>query len=207
MEAQSREILDLCEAALRGDADSQSVLGDRYRLGDGVDQDFAEAVRWFQLAADQGVAQAQCNLGGMFYEGSGVPHDFAKATHWNRLAAEQGHARAEFNLGAMYQFGEGVPEDAVQAVRWYRLAAEQGEATAQNNLGGMLCRAQVCRWISPKGHTGSGLRRSKVMRTRNAVSVRCTKSAKACRKMMSRRKTGWGLLPHRGMPRRSGGWG
>jgi TPR repeat protein len=34
-----------------------------YEYGYGVVQDYAEAVRWFRLAAEQGHAKAQYNLG------------------------------------------------------------------------------------------------------------------------------------------------
>ena len=36
-----------------------------YDNGDGVLQDYAEAIRWYQLAADQGYARAQFRLGVM----------------------------------------------------------------------------------------------------------------------------------------------
>ena len=38
-------------------------LGHCYRSGNGVTQDLAEAVRWYQKAADQGDADAQFALG------------------------------------------------------------------------------------------------------------------------------------------------
>ena len=42
-----------------GDALLQAILGDMYRKGQGVPQDYAEAVKWYRLAADQGDAGAQ----------------------------------------------------------------------------------------------------------------------------------------------------
>ena len=40
-----------------------------YEHGEGVPQDYAEAVRWYRLAADQGYASAQYNLGVMYNNG------------------------------------------------------------------------------------------------------------------------------------------
>ena len=40
-----------------------------YRLGKGVSQDHAEAVKWCLLAAEQGYAKAQYNLGIIYYKG------------------------------------------------------------------------------------------------------------------------------------------
>src|SRR5271155_3469828 len=50
-------------AASRGDATSQNNLGAIYDKGNGVAQDYVEAVKWYRKAADQGFAQAQANLG------------------------------------------------------------------------------------------------------------------------------------------------
>ena len=41
-----------------GDADAQYNLGLMYVLGEGVEQDFKEAVKWYQKAADQGDADS-----------------------------------------------------------------------------------------------------------------------------------------------------
>ena len=61
-----------------------------YDKGQGVPQDYAEAVKWYRLAAEQGDADAQYNLGVMYDNGQGVPQDYAEAVKWYRLAAEQG---------------------------------------------------------------------------------------------------------------------
>ena len=58
-----------------------------YGKGRGVEQDHAEAVHWFRMAADQGDAQAQLNLGVKYYYGEGVPQDYLSAYVWSNLAA------------------------------------------------------------------------------------------------------------------------
>jgi len=72
-----------------------------YRLGEGVGQDHAEAVRWYRLAADQGDSSAQNNLGYMYYRGEGVGQDHAEAARWYRLAADQGNSSAQENLSRL----------------------------------------------------------------------------------------------------------
>ncbi len=67
-----------------------------YDNGQGVPQDYAEAVKWYRMAAEQGDAKAQSNLGFMYDNGQGVPQDYAEAAKWFRLAAEQGDADAQF---------------------------------------------------------------------------------------------------------------
>jgi TPR repeat protein len=99
--------------------------------------DYAEAVRWYRLAADQGYAYAEYNLGWMYDKGEGVPQNDAEAVRWYRLAADKGYAAAQSSLGWMYDKGEGVPQNDAEAVRWYRLAADKAHAYAEYNLGRM----------------------------------------------------------------------
>jgi len=46
-------------AATGGNAEAQFAMGERYRLGQEVAQNWFEACRWYQMAAEQGHAQAQ----------------------------------------------------------------------------------------------------------------------------------------------------
>jgi TPR repeat protein len=105
--------------------------------GQGVKQDYAEAIRLYRKAANQGDAHAQSILGVMNCNGQGVKQDYAEAARLYRKAADQGHANAQLNLGNMYNNGYEVKQDYAEAVRWYRKAADQGDADAQSNLGFM----------------------------------------------------------------------
>ena len=116
-------------------ADTLYQLGEMYRSGYGVTQDYSEAVKWYTKAAEQGYANAQCNLGNSYYNGRGVEQDYSEAVKWYRKAAEQGNANAQNNLGLCYDNGQGVTQDYSEAVKWYIKAAEQGNADAQCNLG------------------------------------------------------------------------
>jgi uncharacterized protein len=58
-----------------------------YLFGYGVAQDYNEAVKWFQLAADQGFAWGQFNLGRMYNNGQGVVKNYMQAYEWFSLAA------------------------------------------------------------------------------------------------------------------------
>jgi len=60
-----------------------------YETGQGVPQNYAEAVKWYHAAAERGEPQAQFNLGVFYEHGQVVPQDFAEAAKWYRLAAEQ----------------------------------------------------------------------------------------------------------------------
>lgn len=57
-------------------------------------QDYAQAVKWYRLAAEQGYAEAQNNLGGMYYAGKSVPQDFSSAHMWFNVSGANGHQSA-----------------------------------------------------------------------------------------------------------------
>ena len=65
-----------------------------YRNGKGVPQDYAEAVKWYRLSADQGNADAQYNLALMYHKGQGVPQDNVMAHMWYNIASANGHSKA-----------------------------------------------------------------------------------------------------------------
>ena len=75
--------------AEQGNATAQNNLGVMYAKGQGLPQNFAQAVVWYRKAADQGDAGAQFNLGGMYEDGQGVPKDYAQAHMWFSLAASR----------------------------------------------------------------------------------------------------------------------
>ena len=135
--ANTQDIEQLRKDAEQGDATAQYNLGVMYAEGQGVPQDYQQAVNWFRKAAEQGYASAQYNLGFSYATGEGVPQDYQEAVNWWRKAAEQGYTSAQFNLAVMYAEGRGVPQDYQEAVGWYRKAAEQGHDSAQYNLGAM----------------------------------------------------------------------
>ncbi|MFC1492271.1 tetratricopeptide repeat protein, partial [Nitrospinota bacterium] len=57
---------------LKGNAAAQFNLGQMYRRGQGVLQDYKEAVKWYRKAAEQGDVKAQNNPGVMYRNGQGV---------------------------------------------------------------------------------------------------------------------------------------
>ncbi|MBF1297810.1 MAG: sel1 repeat family protein, partial [Neisseria meningitidis] len=67
------------QAAEQGNAQAQFNLGLRYAKGQGIRQDYAQAVQWYRKAAEQGVAKAQYNLGLMYDQGQGVRQDDVQA--------------------------------------------------------------------------------------------------------------------------------
>lgn len=70
------------QKANAGDAIAQLNLGTMYDEGQGVPQDYTQAVYWYRKAADQGIAQAQSNLAIGYLAGKGVPQDEVTGLTW-----------------------------------------------------------------------------------------------------------------------------
>jgi len=121
---QSTDLEKLIQQASQGDAEAQYNLGVAYANGQGVPQDYAQAMKWLHLAADQGLEFAQLHLARMYDYGLGVPKDDAQAMKWLHLAADQGNACAQYNLGNHYHHTR--TKEYVQAYKWFSLAAAQG---------------------------------------------------------------------------------
>ena len=92
LDTQWDDFAQLLKAAELGNVDAQFTLGWCYYMGEGVEVNLYEAVKWYRKAAEQGHAEAQNNLGSCYYNGNGVEQDYAEAVKWYRKAAEQGHA-------------------------------------------------------------------------------------------------------------------
>jgi uncharacterized protein len=88
------EFEDTLKEAEQGDASAQSILGLFYEKGQGVTQDYKQAVHWYTKAAEQGFAWAQLVLGESYEKGQGVPQNYKLAYVWLSLAAAQGHKSA-----------------------------------------------------------------------------------------------------------------
>ena len=135
--AQERvDVDDLKVRSQAGDRSATRQLAEMYYAGrGGVEQNFAEAARWYERLAKQGDARAQTSLGLMYARGYGVEKNLQNAHRWWSFAAAQNDPGAQYNLGLSYSRGEGVAQDYGRAADWYGKAAIRGHVQAQHNLG------------------------------------------------------------------------
>lgn len=73
-------------------------------------QDYAQAAKWFRMAAEQGDPEAQHYLGSIYEAGEDVGEDFEEAEKWYSKAAEQGHKQAIEDLKELREYLEEHPE-------------------------------------------------------------------------------------------------
>ncbi|CEI88998.1 hypothetical protein RMCBS344292_03373 [Rhizopus microsporus] len=81
----------------------QVCLGDMYRNGWGVEQDFHKAFEYYQNAAstqqsDIPYSHAQHMIGEMFLHGEGVPKDLTVAKEWFQIASTHGYEPSQIKL-------------------------------------------------------------------------------------------------------------
>lgn len=147
----------LMQAAEQGDANAQINLGIYYFKNN----DFKQALYWYNKAAAQGNILAYLNLGG-YYESK--TNQSNEAMYWYKKAADKGSnigreklrilyenigmtkgpyphrvsnkfGEEQYKLGVSYQNGEGSPQSYQQAAYWFKIAAEKGNDKAQYILG------------------------------------------------------------------------
>jgi uncharacterized protein len=125
------------DLAKQGEAKAQYNLGLMYLYGDGVKQDYQQAINWLRLSANQGFTEAQYQLAVIYFTNKITPPNYAESLRLYRLAAEHGHVRSQLNLGMIYLKGEVTAQDYAEANLWLNTAAANGNSEAQFDLGNM----------------------------------------------------------------------
>lgn len=132
---EAKDLAEIRELALQGNAAAQTDLAEAYFKGQGVVGDPHAAIALLRKAADQGYADAQFMLSTCYGQGICVSQDWAQEVYWLRKAAEQGHAKAQFNLSNSYELGLGVAKDPRQARYWLSKSAATGMKEAVEKQG------------------------------------------------------------------------
>lgn len=125
---------ELLPQADAGDRQAAFTVGAMYHDGDGAPQDYANAKKYFLIAAEGNERKAQFNLGLMALNGEGQNVDPVAARTWFEKAAEGGNPRAPYQLGLLYYLGNGVEKDFVKAKAAFEQSAKLGMPEAQHNL-------------------------------------------------------------------------
>lgn len=126
-----------------GNAFYQFQLGRCYARGEGIEQDYKQAVYWYSLAAEQGNHKAQNNLAVIYLYGIAdddeviIEQDFNKALTWFEKSAANGDSYAWLNLGDMYRNALGVEQNYKKTMDCYKKAEKLGSKEAIDYIGHM----------------------------------------------------------------------
>ncbi|KAF9922884.1 hypothetical protein FBU30_006981 [Linnemannia zychae] len=118
----------------QGHRRTRYYLGVMYHKGQGVAQDYSQAMIWYQKSAELELAIAQRSIGAMYLKGQGTPKDYSLALKWFLKAAKQGDAEAEHSIGSLCENGRGVPKDHSEAMKWYQKAMDHNHKSAKFKL-------------------------------------------------------------------------
>ena len=130
-------------AAEGGITGAERDYGQLLEEGIGVERDIAEALRWYERAAEHGDGYALWRLGIAHVEGGpGRAVDPVRAVDYFRDAIEAGNGDALVSMAVMYASGSGVDQDLGQALAYYRRGADAGEAHAYRGLALMALRGE-----------------------------------------------------------------
>lgn len=101
-------------AAERGYPPAMYMIGEIYRLGHHVEQDFEVAAEWYEEGAEAGDAQSLYALAIAHLLGEGVEKDRSRYFALMRKAAEAGHGRANYVMCMLLSKGllKGRPDEA-----------------------------------------------------------------------------------------------
>jgi len=113
-------------------------LAGMYRLGLGVDKNYARAIELYENAMKKGNSDAKACLGLMHVMGQGMPRNVKHGHKMLEDARYEGSIVALDNLGMMYESGIGVPKDIDKAIKYYNSAEELGSEASTYNLGRMF---------------------------------------------------------------------
>lgn len=114
--------------------EAQMLIGVDYLNGNGISQDYAKALEWFEKSASENYAPAQNSIGYMYKNGHCVDQDYFKAFEWFQKAANQNYHTGQVNLALMYKDGLGTAKDQIKALEWLQKAADQGNDVAKYNI-------------------------------------------------------------------------
>ncbi|KAL8199874.1 hypothetical protein R6Q57_013442 [Mikania cordata] len=137
----------------KGESRSMELLGEIYARGDGVKQNYTNALKWLILASKHQVYSAYNGVGYLYAKGYGVEQkNYTKAKEYFEKAADNKEPGGHYNLGVMFLKGIGVKKDVKIACNYFIIAANAGQPKAFYQLAKMF-------------HTGIGLKKNLPMAT------------------------------------------
>lgn len=134
----------LIEKARNGDLQAQLSVAQAYQYGIGAEKNTADAIHWYEAAAQQQSLIAMYELGNLVYSGVD-PEDTSEAAraaaiqsfYWFSKAAKLGFPQAQSTLGLLYGFGDRVETNTITGRMWLAVANING-ITPNKTMVGML---------------------------------------------------------------------
>lgn len=91
-----------------------------------VEQNYEEAVAWWEISVECEDMKAEALLGTAYYTGRGIGKDYETAIELLKIAAAKGEPLAEYTLGKAYLEANGVKKNKDLAAKLFRAAGNAG---------------------------------------------------------------------------------
>lgn len=132
----------LQKSAESGDAESMHSLA--WLLDErGDEESLADALGWYERAAELGSAKSALNAGNAHSNGRGTAADHSKARHYYAIAAGAGISTALHNLAVLFFDGKGGGVDKKAAFKCFSAAAEQGSFLSSQSIAKMIAEGDI----------------------------------------------------------------
>lgn len=132
------EIIDEIDEEIRLSETVERTLSEYTKALEAYEaQNYEEALKWFQAAAEKENASAMAFLGKMYQSGLGVKENPLIAFNWYEKSAMLGDAEGSYGLGQLYQRGSILyyPQDINKAQELYEQSSNKGNTKAMIALG------------------------------------------------------------------------
>jgi TPR repeat protein len=94
-----------------------------YEYGQGVEQNYDLAMKYYRQGAEQNHVESMYNLALMYAFGRGGEKDFQRARPLLEVAAAVDHAPSIYYIGVFKTYGYGCQVNYDQAINWFERAA------------------------------------------------------------------------------------
>ncbi len=152
----------LSQTSIRKNPEAQTMPGELYANGLGVEKNIGMAIQHLTHASGQN-SHAAFLLGTLFEKGDDVPENLDQAIRWYKRSAKMGDKNAANRLGILLATGKGIEKDPEKARQYFEKSVESGLFKANANLA----------WLYHCG-TGTGKDELKAfMLTSKAAAKKC----------------------------------
>lgn len=119
------------QAVVLGDTNAAWLIGRSFYYGQGCNQSYRKAAKYYKKASTKRVKEAMYGLSTCYHYGLGVHRSKKDAIKYLILSADQGYSLAQNFLARKFLAGDDVERDEVKACHYFSIAADQGCVDSQ----------------------------------------------------------------------------
>ena len=117
--------------------DAYSFLGHLYYFGNGVEQNYSTAYKYYKLSLVKNDNYEAYNfIANLYYFGDGVERNTLKAKRTYERLLESNNPNTFYYLGNLYYDGYDIPKDYLRVRKYYESSADQNNSNGFLGLSG-----------------------------------------------------------------------